>query len=209
MKKLAIFVVLILISNLIFAQTFLFNENESGFDIGAGFASTSSASSVGLSAGYTFNGKLNVGGGVGFYSFNDLGFNLTTIGPSVSFLALRQKEQEMPVSVTVSGSYQLGSQTYMNVPISMNSLAFTGTILRSIDINDNFKIIPAGQIQWSSASVDVGGIIVNNSSVSFAIEGIAVFNSKFYAFPKISFSGGSYSFSAGFGIIFPAKKTIS
>ena len=61
MKRVSLLVALLIVSNLLIAQTFLFEKGESGFDVNGSFSSSSFFPIVDLGAGYTFNGNLNIG----------------------------------------------------------------------------------------------------------------------------------------------------
>lgn len=201
MKTILLIILIGLIQLNLYSQNYLFDSNSSGFHF-AGLLGTSKGSTLlGFRPGYTFNGKLTLGLVVGSENITDLDLNSTAIRPYIDFLAFKQGENEVPISLNLGIHYQHNS--FPRVPgLTFNTVGFSLNVLHSFEIAHRSSIIPSLGVGWDKTTVSLSGYSGNISAVSFGLSTAAKFN-NLYIEPLISFYKGSVQFNLSVGIILP------
>lgn len=98
MKTIFIIVFLGLTQFNLISQNYLFEPNSSGFHLAGLLGSSRGSTILGIRPGYTFNGNLTLGLVVGSENISDLDLNSAAIRPYIDFLAIKQGENNIPVS---------------------------------------------------------------------------------------------------------------
>lgn len=195
-----IFLIGLFQGNLI-SQNYLFDSNSSGFHIAGLLGASTESTLLGIRPGYTFDGKLTLGLVVGSENISDLDLNSTAIRPYIDFLALKQGENDVPISLNLGIHYQHNS--FPKVPgLIFNTFGFSLNVLHAFEVNQNTSIIPSLGIGWDKTTVSLSGYSGNVSTVSFGLSTAAKFN-NFYLESLISFYKGGTQFNLSLGIILP------
>lgn len=183
------------------AQNIFFKEAESGFHVGGQFQSSNGTTLLGIIPGYTSNGKLTFGLGIGFEDFNGLLGSSTAVFPFISYLALKQDDSN-PVSVAINGQYQYN--TFSDLDLTANTISLGAGIYHQIAAGNNFDLIPGGGVGWGRLTLKdtTFGGSESSSGITYRLSLSGKFN-KFYVTPNLLFSDGNSQFVLQLGIIFP------
>lgn len=195
-----VFFVLFVFINKLTSQNYLFNENESGFHVFGQFTSNEGSSLIGISPGYTFNGKLTMGLTLGFEEDNESDFSSNAIRPYIDYLVLKQ-DNNNPVSINLYGAYQ-----HNNFPdfkdLKVNTVNLGLGIFHQLNLGTNFDLIPAGGVGWARSTANLWGASESESGINYGLSLTGKIN-KFYVTPGLSFSNGDTIFNLVLGVIFP------
>ena len=201
MKTILIIVFLGLTQINLISQNYLFGSKSSGLHIAGLLGSSRGSTILGIRPGYTFTGKLTMGLVVGSENISDLDLNTTVIRPYIDFLALKQGENDVPISLNLGIHYQHNSFT--KVPgLIFNTFGFSLNVLHAFELNQNTNIIPSLGVGWDKKTVSLSGYSGNVNAVSFGLSTAAKFN-NLYLEPLISFYKGGTQFGLSIGIILP------
>ena len=194
--------ILLLASLNLLSQNYLFDTNSSGFSVGGQLTSNNGSTLIAAIPSYTSNGKLTFGFGIGYESNDDLDLNSTAIKPSISYLVLKQGENNNPVSVGLNGSFQYNTFSDFD-GLTGNTIGFGASLHHEINASETVKIIPGGAVGWNKITIrQDGNNIGDDIGITYGILGTVAFN-KFYVEPSLLFSEGNSVFVLSFGIIFP------
>tara|TARA_Y100000385_G_C12945427_1_gene573087 strand:- start:136 stop:756 length:621 start_codon:yes stop_codon:yes gene_type:complete len=186
------------------AQNFLFDEGQSGFHVGGQVVSYDGGGLIGIIPGYTSNGIMTISFGLSLEDNND-GFGSSTgIGPSISYLAVKQDDKN-PVSVGISSGFQYNTFSDAN-GLSATFIRLGGFVTHKIAASETINIIPIAGIGWVRAQLNFEGSDVEfiaEEDIGYSIGCVAQFNNKFYITPTLSFSDGNSQFQLLFGMTFP------
>ena len=200
MKTISIIVLIGLIQGTLFSQNYLFDSKSSGFHIAGILGASTGSTLLGIRPGYTFNGKLTTGLVVGSENITDLDLNSTAIRPYIDFLAIKQEENDVPVSLNLGIHYQHNS--FPKVPgLNFNTFGFSLNVLHTIEIS-NASIVPSLGIGWDKTTVSLSGYSGNVNAVGFGISTAAKFN-NLYLEPLVAFHKRSTQFNLSVGIMLP------
>lgn len=180
----------------------LFEKGASGFHVGAQFASTDASSIVAISPGYTSNGKVTFGITVGFESFDILTINSTGVRPYLSYLAIRQGENDMPISVGVSAAYQYNTFSD-DLDLTANIISFGFGIIHEIEAGKNVKIFPGGSVGWERTTFSLPGFMEDSSDIFYGLSTTLLFAKKFSITPRLKFVDRDSQFHLSLGLLFP------
>ncbi|MEO5583163.1 MAG: hypothetical protein ABIR66_10755 [Saprospiraceae bacterium] len=201
MKTILIIILFGLTYRNLFSQNYLFESNASGFHLAGQLGSSKGSTLLGIGTGYTLNGKLTLGLVVGSENISDLNLNSTAIRPYMDFLAIKQGENESPVSLNIGIHYQHNSFPKIQ-GLNFKTYGFSMNVLHEFELDQNNSLIPSIGIGWVKTTVSLSGYSGNINSVGFGISTTAKLN-NFYLEPSISFQKGGSQFSLSIGIIFP------
>ena len=186
------------------SQAVLFDQNKSGFALGGSLSSNQGNTIFLVNPSYVSNGKLELGFSFGSIRNEDSDFNATVLGPNIGYLAMKQGENNNPVSIGLQASYAYFDYTAFD-DLTANNLSIGGNLQHEIKTGDGVSFIPGGGISWARTSVLVTGLgSVSESNVNFTLFGTAKIK-NFYIQPQALFGGGSTLFNFAFGFIFPQK----
>jgi len=200
--KTILFIILIGITqaNLI-SQNYLFDSNSSGFHFAGQLGTSSGSTLLGFRPGYTFNGKLTLGLVVGSENISDLDLNSTAIRPYIDFLAIKQGENDAPISLNLGIHYQHNSFPKI-AGLTFNTFGFSLNVLHAFEVSQNSSIIPSLGIGWDKTTVSLSGYSGNVSVIGFEISTVLKLT-NFYLEPQISFQKGRTQFSLSVGVVLP------
>ena len=200
MKKLFVGVFMLTTFSL-YSQNYMFDQNSSGFSLSGQLASLEDGTLIGIIPAYTIDGKLSFGLGIGYES-NDYIGGSTSLKPNISYLVLKQDEDNNPVSVNLGGAYQYN--TFSNYDgLTVGTIGFGVSIYHDIKATDAVLIIPGAAVAWNKSTIHENGFDnVSFTGVTYGLSATVKFN-KFYITPILSFSKGNSAFSLGFGLLFP------
>lgn len=203
-KFIFLFVYILFVFNITYGQyspNILFNQNSSGFGLGAQLTSTNGATLVGLLPSYTINGKLSMGLGIGYQTDDDFDGGATSILPSLSYLVMKQGENGNPISLNIGGGYQY--ITFSESDGTVGNLALGSSVHYEIKASDIVKVIPGGGVSWNKTNVYYNGSNFGGTSgITYGIN-VAVLIKKLFITPSLSFYKGTSTFNLVFGVIFP------
>lgn len=158
--KTSIIFSLLLITSAATSQSLLLKKGQSGTNIGVGLGSIGKASNVYLKAGFSPNGLLDIGLGIGKSSVDDISnYGELFIIPYIEYLFIKQ-DRNVPLSVGIGASYQRTTDTgrfLEDEGLSLKGNAFSGSIsvAHNIDASRSFRLIPFGDISYTYSKVNV------------------------------------------------------
>ncbi|KAB2925226.1 MAG: hypothetical protein F9K22_03805 [Bacteroidetes bacterium] len=127
-KYLAILILAVCGSSLLFSQGQFLERGQNGFGIQGSFSSTDNATSLGGSLGYSASGVFDFGLSISSISFKEklLGEDVsaTALAPFIAIHAVKQNETT-PISVSLSASYE--SDSYSSKALTDNRLELSAT----------------------------------------------------------------------------------
>lgn len=200
MKILILSLFLFVFSIELYSQNIFFKENESGFHAAAQFSSSDGSTLFAIIPGYTLNGKLTFGLGLGFEENSSADLSSTAIRPFISYLALKQGNSN-PVSVALNGGYQYNTFSDYD-GLTAGSIRLGAGIFHQINVSNNFDLLPGGSVGWGRTTVKFQGLSESESAINYGLSLSGKFN-KFYVTPSLTFSEGNSNFDLILGIIFP------
>lgn len=179
----------------------LFEDGQSGFGLGAQFTSTNGSTLFGILPSYTITGRVNLGVTIGSESNDDLDLNSTAIRPNISYAAIRQGQNDMPINVVVTGAYQYN--TFKDLDLTANTIFFGLSIIHQVKATKNLDIFPAGGVGWQKISFNLLGFEEDSSSILYGLSSSFLFSKKFSVTPSLSISEGESVFTLSVGLLFP------
>ena len=220
-----------MISSSLFAYTDIFDTDQSGYYLEAGYDITKPARFLNeFSVGYTFQNGLGVNLRFAYETYSLMPF----IGPSfqlwnlhegveIVYPLLKQKERSMPISLFMSMAYDLNSfemifQAPENSDYSYaHSVSFGIGISRRIHLMKNLKFIPSLSVNVvNNTNIWADGTLRNYTVPAFWGQ-IALMGKILYTYADFGyeptfgnvsmFSGSQFSTHLGIGFIIPNKKS--
>lgn len=180
----------------------LFETGTSGFQLETQFSNNDGSTLIGILPSYTANGKVSFGIGIGFESNDVLDVNSTSVRPLISYLPIRQGENDMPISVAVTGSYQYN--TFPDFDFTGNSFGISMDIYHEIVASRNLKIFPAGSVGWSRTTFNSNTVLEDYTGIGYGLQATLLFARKFYVAPTLFLSEGDSNFVLTMGLLFPS-----
>lgn len=190
-------IALVLFSISLFSQNILFDQGQSGFHASAQFTSHDGSTLFGLAPGYTSNGKLTFGILIGTESNDDI--NSTVVKPFLSYLLVKQGENDMPISVSADIGYQYN--TFSDLDLTAGTVGINAGIYHRIEASDIVAIIPGGTVGWSRTTFNLNNNTTSDSGITYGLQASVLIN-QFYFTPYLTFSSGDSIFSLLLGYIF-------
>lgn len=189
-----------------YGQGELVLSNQSGFHLMGQIGSNKDATIIGASPAYTVNGKFTFGITLGLEDYKDVDLSSTAIRPYISYMALKQGENNNPINLSLGAAYQHNIFSDID-DLSVNSVAVNLTISHIIESSDNFKIGPLAGISWTRSTAiqkySQGFRDTHTeSALGFSVGASFMFNQFFFT-PVIGFSDGNSNFNLIFGYTFP------
>jgi hypothetical protein len=200
MRKVIILTLMIIFVVSVSAQSMLFDENESGFDISYQIEPFNIPRTESLNIGYTINGKYNFG--IGIKHFTNFAIDGFIITSNFSSEIINQRA-ELPIKIILEEYFEYGF-TPSNDDIRFKEIGLKSTFLHSFDLN-NLKIIPTGQIGWSYCISDQYGSS-NNSNYLFGAIKCIISYKRFFLYPEFKFSKKYSDINVGLGFIIPTNS---
>lgn len=158
------------------SQALLLKKGQSGTNIGVGLGSLGQASNVYLDAGFSPNGLLNFGLGVGKSSIDGISnYGEIFILPYIQYFFIKQ-DRNVPLSVGIGASYQRTNDTgkYLeDEGLSLKGNAFSGSIsvAHNIDASRSFRLIPFGNVNYTHSKVNISDGIDELSTSNNIVSG--------------------------------------
>ena len=199
MKNNLILLILFLSSSLL-SQNILFENNSSGFHLAGQISSNNGSTLIGISPGFTSNGKLTIGVTLGLEENDNLEGSSTAIKPYLSYLVMKQGNDN-PISVALNASFQHNTFSEYD-DLSANTVGLGAGLFHQIKAGKNFDIIPGAGVGWGRRTVKIFESSESDSAISYGLNVTAKIK-KFYVTPSLTFSEGNSHFDLIFGIIFP------
>lgn len=181
----------------LYSQNILFDQGQSGFHASAQFTSHEGSTLFGVAPGYTSNGKLTFGITIGTESNDDL--NSTVIKPFLSYLLVKQGENDMPISVSGDAGYQYN--TFSDLDLTAGTIGLDVGIHHRIEASEIVSIVPGGTVGWARTTYKLGNSTTSESGIIYGIQASVLIN-QFYFAPYLVFSTGDSIFSLVLGYVF-------
>jgi hypothetical protein len=153
--KNVIFISLLFVATITNGQALLLEKGQSGTNIGIGVNGISNATSVYFDVGYSPNGKLNIGIGLGKSSFDKINnYGEFFIIPYIEYYFIKQ-DKNIPLSVSIDASYQRTTDTGglledQNLELKGNHFRGGINLAHNIDVSKTFRLLPFGSISYAS-----------------------------------------------------------
>lgn len=202
MKRSILTVLLFLLTFSVFGQNFLFESGQSGAHIGGQIGFGNGSTILGLSPGYTWDGKLTLSLTGGHERNNDYDLTSNSIKPSLSYMVVKQNKEGIPVSVSLGASYQ-----YNFFPdiknLKTHSIGLDVGLFHRLYVNDQVSVIPGALLGWGQTAAKYSGFDAEKASgVMGALQASLLVN-KFHITPSVQFSKEVTVFNLLLGFIFP------
>ena len=190
---------------------------EEGIDIGAGLSSFDGGTSIGIGAGYVYEGTFEGGLVLVRSSTEDTDINSVGFAPFIGFYPVRQSE-DLPVSARLGVRYAFYSYSGdvvddledLGVEISGSSYSLGGSVFHALEATPKLDVVPLLRVSYTGTNfrTEREGESENesNSYVSFSLGvGFAFTVSPtdlFRIYPSIVRSEGENSFGIEVGYVF-------
>lgn len=183
------------------AQSIHFDEGQNGFSLFGQLASNNGSTLVGITPGYTFNGKLSLNLGVGSESFDGLNMSSTAIISNISYLVLKQDDHNNPVSVQIGSSYQYN--TFSNVDnLNYGTSSLYAAVYHEINTSSDIRVIPGAAVGYSRSRVNFENVNLGSvSAVTYGLN-VSVNINDFIIQPALLFRDGNSVFHLQLGYVF-------
>ena len=172
-----------------YGQNYIMDDDQTGFHAGVQISFNTFENYYAILPGYTFDGRLTLGLDVGKTKDMVNFINSTAIRPNVSYLLIKQQEDEYPISLEVNMGYQYNYVTRFD--FNARSVQFGLGAYHEIKPLDNVKIIPALLIEGNKTTTGLNPRFDESVFFSYGVQTTIVWN-NYYITPKlISFDGVS------------------
>lgn len=214
---------ILILTNSTFSQSRFLKPGISGFGIGGEYLTNSDADGFGGALGYSVNGFFDIGVAIGRISTKNALFSdelkATTIAPGLNFIFLKQGQNNVPLSVSFSGSYarglfDSGDLDLLGVDLSSNTFSFGLSVFGNVETSPSVHVQPIVGAAYNINSFTVtdqatGESITeenNNFSFDFGISFVlgASSNPIFYLSPAVDIAEDVTTFNINAGFVFPS-----
>lgn len=203
MKTTIILLFIAFVQSSTFSQNYLYETGTSGFHISGQLGASKSSTLLGISPGYSMNGKLTFGLTIGSENFSELDLNSTAIRPYLDLIPLKQGENNSPLSLNLGVHYQFNS--FPKLPdLNVHSLGFTINLLHEFEMSKYNKIIPSLGLSWDRTTLNLLGIKESTNTIGLGVSTTAKLN-NFYLQPLVSIYKGGTSYNLSLGFTIPNK----
>ncbi len=174
--KNVIIISLLFIATISNGQALLLEKGHSGTNIGIGVNGISNATRVYFDAGYSPNGKLNIGIGFGKSSFDKINnYGEFFIIPYIEYYFIKQ-DRNIPLSVSIGASYQRTTDTGglledQNLKLKGNHFSGGINLAHNIDVSKSFRLLPFGSISYTSGKAIISDGIDEISQTNDYVSG--------------------------------------
>jgi hypothetical protein len=201
MKKSFCLLLLLIISNTIFAHNYLFEQDKNGLSIEASAYKINSDYVIGASLGYTINGRTSLNAIFSNqYHKESNSDSHVSYGANFSYLILKQKNGEIPLNLSLNASYDffihnidLSHDNY----ISSNShiIGFETEISHELIFDKNLSIIPSAGIKFENENITYLHLPDNGyfgpwptkvNVINYSLQGTIIFK-RIYLFCNINY----------------------
>lgn len=199
MKTTIILLFIAFVPSSTFSQNYLYETGTSGFHISGQLGASKSSTLLGISPGYTMNGKLTFGLTVGSENFSELDLNSTAIRPYLDLIPLKQGDNNSPISLNLGVHYQSNSFPKFT-DLNIYTTGFGINILHEAELSEYNKIVPSIGVSWDRSTVNLLGVRASTNSLGINLSTVMKFN-KVYLQPLVSFQKEIVQFVLAFGVL--------
>lgn len=183
-------------------QNFMMSENQTGLHAGAEIAFNSFENFYAIYPGYTLNGRLTFGFGLGKNKDIVNKINSTFLRPYVSYLLIKQSPDNSPVSIDLNLGYQYN---YVQQLIFNTSSVLFGTgIYHEIAPLGDVKIIPAVLCEGRKETSGPNTQFRENIVLSYGAQTSLIWN-NYNLTPQVMISESVVTISATLGMFFSSQ----
>lgn len=199
MKTTIILLFIAFVQSSTFSQNYLYETGTSGFHISGQIGTSKSSTLLGISPGYTMNGKLTFGLTIGAENFSELDLNSTAIRPYLDLIPLKQGENNSPISLNLGVHYQYNSFPKIS-GLSVSTFGFSANLLHTIESGNSTLIVPSIGVGWDRSTLNLLGITSSENTIGVGLSTAAKIN-NFYVEPMVSFRKGGTQFGVSIGVV--------
>lgn len=183
-------------------QNYLMDDATSSFHAGVQISYNSFENYYALLPGYTFNGRLTLGFDIGKTQDVVNKLNSTVFRPSISYLLLKQNNENQPISVDLNVGYQYNyvSQIIFNT----RSFQFGAGVYHEINPLENVKVIPAILFEGNKPTFGPNPQFLQTVALSFGAQTTITWN-NYYLTPKYLLNDGISTITVKIGMVFNAN----
>ena len=190
---------------------------EEGIDVGAGLSSYDGGTSIGIGAGYVYNGTFEGGLTIGRSRTKEADFNSVSFAPFIGFYPIRQSE-DLPVSARLGARYAFHSYSGdavddledFGIEVSGSSYSLGGSVFHTLEATPKLDVVPLIRLSYTGtrfrAERDGESETNSDSYVSFGLGAGFAFTVSptglFKIYPSISRSEGENSLGIEVGYVF-------
>ena len=186
----------------LFAQNYIYDQNQSGFTLEAFASFPEDSSAYGLNPSYTWNGRLTAGLAITEQSFDNVDTKATILSPNISYLFLKKTVGENLLNIGINSSYSTTSYSDLN---NLKSNAFDIGLGASMKFNlsDSFDFTIGTNVSWGSLTVKLNSEKDSENLTQYGFYGNFLFD-KFIIQPQVAFvnileeSDSAFSISIGY-----------
>jgi hypothetical protein len=201
MKKLFMLLTVLLITGSLFAQNYLFDKGESGFNIESKMKNVSHVRSLEISPGYTLNGRTSINFHYRFPIINidplefDRLISYNVFGIDLSYLLIKNYRGRLPINLSLNASYFLGIGRYDLEDGIINCKTqiydFGMDLIYLMNANPNCVFIPSIGMKFRHSESEIPPHIKLGQApiydwIIYPIQTMFTFH-KFYVFAKLEF----------------------
>ena len=184
MKKIIVLSAIWLITLPLVAQNEMRLDESSGFNLQMQLLTKGNSTFVGVFPGYTMNGKLDFGLGIGFQNHDDYNVEVIGVYPWIEYMFMKQDEGSIPISVEVG--YQFSRTNYDELQLNINSHALYGVVYHNISLNNDLRIMPGASFAIHNSMVDLNGFSDIETNFAYTFE-VTVGFQNFWIRPYLRF----------------------
>ena len=193
---------------------------DNGIEFGFGLTSNSNTNSFGGAVSYSISGLVDIGVSLQRHQLDELELFATTIDPSITFYAIKQKPEIYPLSISLNFAYQRHIYSgyrlvWLDLDMHGNYFLFGVNLSSNINSTSSIYFQPFGLFSYITGTTKLIDSFGNsesedNSFISFGF-GISILfktssKSIFRVRPGISISEDTTTFSIVYSAIFPTVK---
>lgn len=180
-------------------QNYLMENEHSSFHSAAQISYSSFENHYSVLPGYTLDGRLTAEFGIGKTKDKINLINSTVIRPSLSYLAIKQKDEGFPISFELNAGYQFNYVT--QVSFNAQTFLFGAGIHHQISPIDHVKITPSILLEGSKAISGPNQTFREKEVFALGLQTSIVWY-EYYLSPKLTIQEGIYTIGVRLGMIF-------
>ncbi|MDQ6482571.1 hypothetical protein [Dyadobacter sp. LHD-138] len=185
-----------------FGQNFLLERGQSGAHIGGQLGFGKGSTILGISPGFTWDGKLTLSLTGGHERNNDYGITSNSIKPSLSYMVVKQDNEGIPLSVSLGASYQFNFFPD-DKDLKAHTLGLDVGLFHRLYLNDQISIIPGALVGWAQTTAKYTGYEDEKVSGVIGAFQTSLLVNQFHITPSVQFSKNATVFNLLIGYIFP------
>ena len=182
----------------LFAQNYIYDQNQTGFTLEAIAAFPDDSNAYGINPSYTWNGRLTAGLAYAKQLFDNVDTQATSFTPNISYLFLKKTVGEHLLNIGVNSSY---TTTNFSNSSDLKSNLFDIGLGASMKFNlsDSFDFTIGTNVSWGSVTFKINSEKESENLTQFTIYKNYLFN-KFFVEPQISIVNIQDESDSAFGI---------